>query len=634
MGKLARLFGILALAGIVLTGVALAGWGGQPAAASAAVQRVAAQPVPAPRPSIDRTSVVRTSDISRADVNDFEFDSFHADFALGRDDEGRSTLATTETLVAVFPDYNQNRGIIREIPRVYDGHPTDIDLLSVTDESGEARPYTAKKHGDYLVVTIAVPEGSYVHGRQSYVLEYTQRDVTRYFEDTAADEFYWDINGTGWSQPFGTVSARIALDDGLEKSLDGNTSCYRGYFGSTERCELTVDGATIRVSEQDIWARQNVTIAVGFAPGTFAERPFNLVDRFPPLVLGGFGCGIAAVALTIITLIRGGRGAKTGRAIIAQYEPPDNTSAALSAELMKARQKAMTATLLDLAVRRKIRLLYDEPTGQYGAQRLSDEGLLPIEQTVFTRIFGGFGGFGGISGSANTVWFDRRSTALGDTAAEVKRRARTEAVELGLVAKNRASVLWIIILLFVLALGLPVLYSILVGDDLLMTLLLAVGINVLVWLLIGVAALILKQRRRTEQGALLRDHLLGLREYIRLAEADRIRVLQSVSGAEVDENRIVQIYERLLPYAVIFGYEKEWQAELARHYRESTPDWVGSSSGASFVYALPLTGFSSYVATSPTTQSSSSSSSSSSSGGSSGGGSSGGGGGGGGGGGI
>src|SRR5205085_2018605 len=51
---------------------------------------------------------------------------------------------------------------------------------------------------------------------------------------------------------------------------------------------------------------------------------------------------------------------------------------------------------------------------------------------------------------------------------------------------------------------------------------------------IGVGALIMLGRRRplTKEGALAVEHLEGLREYIRLAEADRLQMLQSVTGAE------------------------------------------------------------------------------------------------------
>ena len=49
----------------------------------------------------------------RTGVNDFTFDSFDVVYRLGRDAEGHATLLTTETLVARFPDFDQNRGIRR-----------------------------------------------------------------------------------------------------------------------------------------------------------------------------------------------------------------------------------------------------------------------------------------------------------------------------------------------------------------------------------------------------------------------------------------------------------------------------------------------------------------------------------------
>src|SRR5690606_34635044 len=71
-----------------------------------------------------------------ASVQDFEFESFDADYHLSTDDSGLVTMRVTETIVAVFPDFDQNRGIIRAIP-LRDGEvPLDVRMLSVTDEGG------------------------------------------------------------------------------------------------------------------------------------------------------------------------------------------------------------------------------------------------------------------------------------------------------------------------------------------------------------------------------------------------------------------------------------------------------------------------------------------------------------------
>jgi uncharacterized membrane protein YgcG len=140
----------------------------------------------------------------------------------------------------------------------------------------------------------------------------------------------------------------------------------------------------------------------------------------------------------------------------------------------------------------------------------------------------------------------------------------------------------------------------------------------------------------TAAGSELRDHLKGLELYIRLAEADRLKMLQSPTGAERtdagagDDRQVVKVYEKLLPYAVLFNLEREWAAELGKYYTEQSPDWyAGSGPFNAMLFASSISGLSATAATSY-----SGSSSSSSSGGSGGGGFSGGGGGGGGGGGV
>ncbi len=94
----------------------------------------------------------------------------------------------------------------RAIPGDYQGAPTDVSILSVTDENGAPRPFDVETDDEGFVLVTSREDG-FVHGRQTYVFTYTQRNVTRYFADTNDDEFFWDTNGTGWSQAFGSVSA-------------------------------------------------------------------------------------------------------------------------------------------------------------------------------------------------------------------------------------------------------------------------------------------------------------------------------------------------------------------------------------------------------------------------------------------
>jgi hypothetical protein len=73
------------------------------------------------------------------------------------------------------------------------------------------------------------------------------------------------------------------------------------------------------------------------------------------------------------------------------------------------------------------------------------------------------------------------------------------------------------------------------------------------------------------------DHLWGIYDYIALAEKDRLAFLQSPQGAELRQDasinaQVLVLNEKLLPYAVLFGLEKEWVRELGTRYESLTND--------------------------------------------------------------
>jgi uncharacterized membrane protein len=53
-----------------------------------------------------------------------------------------------------------------------------------------------------------------------------------------------------------------------------------------------------------------------------------------------------------------------------------------------------------------------------------------------------------------------------------------------------------------------------------------------------------------------------------------------------DRIAVVKLYEKLLPYAVLFGNEKEWAAVLGRFYEETgvQPDWYSGSTAFNVAY--------------------------------------------------
>src|SRR5690606_39497670 len=90
----------------------------------------------------------------------------------------------------------------------------------------------------------------------------------------------------------------------------------------------------------------------------------------------------------------------------------------------------------------------------------------------------------------------------------------------------------------------------------------------------------------TPSGAERYEHLLGGKEFIRVAEADRLKMLQSYQGAERRSDGtidVVHLYEKLLPYAMLLGQEKSWTRVLEATYSNSGtgPGWMEVAVGAS-----------------------------------------------------
>ena len=114
-----------------------------------------------------------------AGTDDFTFESLDVEYFLDRDDAGHSTLTTIETFVAVFPDYDQNRGIVRNIPITYGGTDaldprrvdTGLEIVSVTDEDGDP-VYWERYDAGEDIYGMYIDDDTFKHGPTTYVIEY------------------------------------------------------------------------------------------------------------------------------------------------------------------------------------------------------------------------------------------------------------------------------------------------------------------------------------------------------------------------------------------------------------------------------------------------------------------------------
>ena len=574
---------------------------------------------------VSAITVLGIKNVNAAGLNNFTIISYDINYHLSKDTENRSVLKTAEKITASFPNIDQNHGIERAVPRSYDGHSVGLKVTAVKDEKGNKLPYTTYESNDNEVIRIG-DKDRYVHGTQTYIISYDQRDVTRFFKDTGSDEFYWDTNGIEWRVPIQNLSVSVKIDDTIKQNLNGNSACYKGIAGSNQQCEITKTEEGFNIKAQNLYPLENVTIAVGFDKDTFSpykESFFEFVARIYKYVLiFSFIASLIIFFYLMYLLDRVGQRKNELGTIVPEYIPPKDTSVTVAASIISSINKTFAAQLIDFAVRHYIKIYEIDKKWIFGSKDYELEitkdisTLLEEEQEILRDIFSGKTQVGERLKMSS---LKNNTSVYMSTLDNDKKLKEMMRGQYGLQEKNpnKSQIFkkmgWIFMAVSILSLSFPLL------------------IISIVAIIIGHTLYVL-----TDKGLALKRYLEGLKLYIKVAEVERLKMLQSPKGAQKVDNldtndprQLVKLYERTLPYAILFGQEKEWNNQLGSYY-ESTggqPSWYSGSSHGVFSAAAFSSAMNSFSTTSSYT-----SASSSTSGGSSGGGSSGGGGGGGGGG--
>ncbi len=560
--------------------------------------------------------VIGLSAPASANVDDFVINRFHVNYLLEKDADGRAIMRVEETIIAGFPEFQQNKGIVRAIPTHYKTFDTSPTLLSVT-RNGQPEPIysESRQAGEY---TLSLGTDDYVLGTQTYVITYTLKNVIADFGDY--QELYWDINGTGWAQRVRQVSAVVRVSDDLKPSLTGDLLCFQGSFGSTARCDTSqADGVSLFRSVGSLGAFQTATLAIKFAPNTFimpAKTPLHYLPIIALFLVS------ATLLFTLYRLYRYGRNHPGRGAIVTEYLPPKHT-AVLTAAIVKGRTaKLATAQIIDLAIRDHIKIIdhsADGRKGEFSIEIVNPKGIDDIEKAFLDALIPTIP----IGGSFR---FERRPSATTMTTGARLRAVINKHLRPfdGNHLRHKPAQLKRITLPLLVLVPVAAIFFIL---DLyeygpFISQIAAAVSFIYIWVTIHAASV----RPLTEEGRALLDYLKGLERYIKLAEKDRIELLQSVTGAERSQST-VKLYERVLPYAILFGHEKSWAKALTVLYEAEGSTHRAWLQGASISnLSRSLSSFGS--ATQGYTATASSSGSSFSGGGSAGGGGGGGGGGG------
>jgi len=545
-----------------------------------------------------------------------EMVSFASDVSLNEN----GTFIVIETIEYDFGSA-QRHGIYRDILKqhpqdsssVWKDRYLDIDIQAVSLDGG-AVPYMVDD-GDGQV-SVRIGDGDHtIQGIHTYVISYLVTGGYSYFEDGSV-ELYWNATGNGWNVPIRKAEATLHAPLGL---LLEQRACYSGAYGENTPCQTIVatEDGSVTFAATDIAAYGGLTFAQEL---NGQQLRVVITEKWKWWIFGL----LLAPLLLLGTAFAGYKYKtkyRTGRPIIAQYEPYENFKPMYAGMLFDDRldPRDITAGIVYLAQQgflkikktdQKVLFLFDvddyviellRPISEIESTHLKD-----VAELLFSE-HAQPGAALKLSDLKKDIQKQQENAlALQKLRSDLKKDMKTEGFyQTGKLFTSAQAFVFVCMLVLIVMLQY---IDIVLSSILFLCSIVIVGIHIVVY------------ERRTRRGYEALDHLKGFKLFLSMTEKERYAFHNAPQKSP-------EQFMEYLPYAIAFGVEKQW-AEVFKDITIPNPGWYDAGSAGNFS-AINLTnslgGFSTAMAASAV-------SSASSSGGSGGGGSSGGGGGGGGGG--
>ena len=281
---------------------------------------------------------------------------FDAAYTLLPQSDGRLDAEVTETITALFPDDLDQSTIERTLPTQYEGHDLRTEIIEVTLDGVAVTP-AVRDTGDQL--RVQVDAGRELSGEHTLVLRYRLHDLAFSGIDAAtgrdADLVEWSVLGPDWPHGMAVLNVSVTLPDHLDSELvrSPRGAAAWSLVGGGEWLESEADSPPSSVTyaftlEQNMPPHSQAWFTLVFPAGTIAmppPSPLFLVQSFGPLV---------PLAVLLVSLLF----ALAARAVawsdargrpwyVAQHDPPEGVDVRTAAQLLGAVRTRELALAID-----------------------------------------------------------------------------------------------------------------------------------------------------------------------------------------------------------------------------------------------------------------------------------------------
>lgn len=489
-----------------------------------------------------------------------------------------------------------SRGIFRDFPQEYDTkwglkqwRPFEVTGVK---RNGLAEPYKVERLGSGTRVRIGSADVFLEAGsEQEYEIAY--RTGGQLWFDEKGDELYWNVTGNFWDFPILEAEAKVILPDGIAVQEAEAFTGSKGAKGTDYEKTEETDGVSFRTNAP-LGSGEGLTVVVRWEPGKLDAAAYRKPGIWRGNMVMFLGLALVVAGLLVFVLFWVGFGIDPARGIIVPgWEPPEGFSPAAVRYLsnMGFDDRCFTAAVLALASKGYLKI---EEYGVDTYKLLKKKGstpLTPDEDVLHVSLFSG----------GKSLLLDNANHALISSAKMNLTSVLKEKVKgvhfhghglkwfvgvlvclcglflISLTADETPAVLALMVFAAVMSgwIGVmaarirsgsgskPVACVILVlpvalGGCALVLIGMAAGILAAIATLVAMLAAMVFQhlmKAPTRAGRKVLDVIAGFREYLSVAEEDRLNL-------ENPPQRTPELFERFLPYALALGAEQKWSEKF------------------------------------------------------------------------
>jgi len=511
-------------------------------------------------------------------ITDWYIKNFDTEIVLNKD----SSAEIIEKITADCGDLPGKHGIFRIVPekiKIKDGKEikTPVKLISITDFSGKPYKYKTIYRNGTITWKIGDPHKT-VQGVNNYLIHYKVGNVIR-FDNPSFDEFYWNLLGAFWDLEIDNFSAKIIFPKEISKE-NVKIEYYTGYLGEKRKDLAHYFWSASNVLEfnstQPLKKRQGITVSITFPKGIFSPYHFSFWEIYGDYFRKYFYFLIPLLVFIVCFYLwwKYGKDPYIKKSIVPLYRPPENLTPLEIGVLTTGREaiksEFITAEIINLAVKglitikeiekEKFLIFHSKDYQLIRNHRPEIEKNLTLTQKFILEKIFEKGDKINLSSLKNKFYKNIKT---------IQKKTRNSLIEKQLITKKGISLskrLWVLgfVLLFVLLL----LFSFLdrwipFSPIALVSLGLSLGI-------IFIFSCIMPSR--TLKGAETLWKIKGFKMFMETVDKDRAKFYEK-------EN----IFEKLLPYAIVFGITDLWIKRIKQIYGEEyftryAPCWYVSTS--------------------------------------------------------